>query len=54
MKNIILVSLTLIALIVVLGSAGAYDSNTIGFGQCLIQSGIAILVAWLSLRELNK
>ena len=54
MKKLILVSLTVFALILAFGSIGAYDNNTIGFGQLVIQMGIATLIGWLSLRKLNK
>lgn len=54
MKNIALVSLTVIALIFAIGSIGAYDNNTIGFAQLIIQVGIAIAVEWICLKKLNK
>ena len=53
-KKLILVTLTVIAFIVVVGSVGAYETNSIGFGQCLIQVGIASITEFLSLRALTK
>lgn len=54
MKNFILVGIAFIAFIFAVGSVGAYDNNTIGFGQFIIQVGIAILVEWFSLKKLDK
>lgn len=54
MKQLILVALTVIALIVAIGSVGAYDNNTIGFGQLIIQVGIAVAIEFLALRALDK
>ena len=54
MKKLILVALAAIALIVAIGSIGAYDNNTIGFGQFIIQMGIASITEFLSLRALTK
>lgn len=54
MKKLILVALTVIALILAIGTVGAYDNNTIGFGQLLIQVGIAVAIEWISLKALNK
>ena len=51
MKNIILVFLSLVALIIVLGSVGAWDNGTIGFGQLVIQSAIGVATAYFSLKN---
>ena len=51
MKKFILVSLSLVALIIVLGSAGAWDNGTIGFGQFAIQSLIGVALAYFSLKN---
>lgn len=53
-KTLILSTLALIALIFAIGSVGAFDNNTIGFGQLIIQVGIAVLVEWFSLKALNN
>ena len=54
MKKFILAILAVIGFIFFVGSIGAYDNNTIGFGQCLIQVGIAIVVEFFTLKALNK
>ena len=54
MKKLILVSLAILALIFAIGTVGAYDANTIGFGQFLIQEAIAIVVIWISLSKANE
>ena len=51
MKKIILVLIAFIALVFVLGSVGAYDNGSIGFGQLILQVGISALVAWIALRN---
>lgn len=52
MKKLIPLILIASALIFAVGSVGAYDNGTIGFGQFLIQAGISILVEWLSFKAL--
>lgn len=54
MKKLALVILAVIGFIFFVGSLGAYDNNTIGFGQCLIQVGITIAVEYFTLKSLNK
>ena len=53
MKNFILIGLSIIALIFAIGTVGAFDHNHIGFGQFIIQSAIAVVVEWLSLKNLD-
>ena len=54
MKKLILASLAALALIFAVGSIGAYDNNTIGFGQLLIQVGISVLVEWFALKSITQ
>lgn len=54
MKKLILVALIILAPIFLIGSVGAFEAENIGFGQCVIQSVIAIAIEWLSLRALSK
>ena len=54
MKKLILVSLAVLALIFAVGSVGAFDNGSIGFGQLILQCAIAIAVEWLTLKSLNK
>ena len=54
MKKLILAAIATIAFIFAVGSIGAYDNNTIGFGQLILQCAIAIAVEWLTLKSLNK
>ena len=54
MKKLIPIILAVIAFIVAIGSVGAFEANTIGFGQLLIQVGIAGITEFLSLRALTK
>lgn len=54
MKRFILVTLTILAVIFAIGSIGAYDKDTIGFGQLIIQVGIAVLIEWFCLKNLDK
>ena len=54
MKRIILAIATVLALIFVLGSVGAYDRGNIGFLQFLIQVGIAVGVEWFALSRLDE
>ena len=54
MKKLILAVLVVLAFIFAVGSVGAFDNNTIGFGQLIIQVGISVLVEWFSLRALVK
>ena len=42
---------TILAFILVLGSIGAYDNGSIGFGQFLIQTSIGILIVCLALHK---
>lgn len=53
-KRLVLIALIFVALIFAIGTVGALDANTIGFGQFLIQEAIVILVVWLSFKSLNK
>ena len=53
MKKIILI-ITIIALVVIIGSLGAYEANNISFGRCILQSAIAIAIEWFCLEKLNK
>lgn len=53
MKRIILAILTVIAFFFLIGSVGAFEQNTIGFGQLLIQVGISILVEFVALKNIN-
>lgn len=53
MKRIILALIATLALILALGSMGAYANDTIGLGRLAIQLGIAVLVEWLTLSRLN-
>lgn len=53
MKRIIRLVIFALALIFALGSVGAYEVGNIGLGQCLLQGGLATLVAWLALRKCN-
>lgn len=52
-KTIILIFLSLVALIIVIGSAGAWDNGTIGFGQFAIQSLIGVALAYFSLKNID-
>ena len=54
MKKLVLLTLTVFALFLFIGSIGAYDNNSIGFGQLLIQSAIAVAIEWFSLKSLTK
>ena len=54
MKRIILAIATVLALIFVLGSVGAYDHGNIGFLQFFIQVGIAVGVEWFALSRLDE
>ena len=54
MKPFILSTLAFLSIIFVVGSVGAYQNNTIGFGQLILQVGIAALIEWLSLKSLSK
>lgn len=53
MKRIILAIVAILALVFVLGSVGAYDHGNIGFGQFILQVGIAILVEWFALSRFD-
>jgi hypothetical protein len=50
MKTIRIVIFAL-ALVFVLGSAGALEVGNISFGQCFLQSGLGALVMWLAVRK---
>ena len=52
MKNLVLVSLIILAPVFIIGSVGAFEANNIGFGQCFIQSAIATIVGWASIKLL--
>ena len=54
MKKLILGTLATLSFFLLIGSVGAYDNNTIGFWQMLIQAGIAVAIECLSLKALNK
>lgn len=54
MKKLILATLAILALVFVLGSVGAYENGTIGFGQMLIQAGLAVAVEWLTLSHIDR
>ena len=54
MKRIILAIATVLALIFVLGSVGAYDHGNIGFWQLIVQVGIAVGVEWFALSRLDE
>jgi hypothetical protein len=45
------VLIALIAFIFILGSVGAYDNNTIGFGQFIIHISISVLIIWIALHK---
>lgn len=49
MKKIALVITVVIGVLLVLGSVGSLDANTIGFGQFLLQTIIGIGLVWCGL-----
>ncbi len=51
MKRIIRVVIFVLALIALVGSAGALETNNIGIGQCLLQGGLCVLAMWLAVRK---
>jgi hypothetical protein len=53
MKKLILVAVATLAFVLALGSMGAYATETIGFGQAILQIGIAVIVEWLTLSHIN-
>lgn len=54
MKNLISALIVAIAFIFVLGSVGAFDNGSIGFGQFFLQASIGLLVTWLTLHITTK
>lgn len=54
MKRFMLVLLAVLSLVFLVGTIGAFDANNIGFGQCFLQSIIAIAVDYLALYALSK
>ena len=54
MKKLILLATAIVAFFFLVGSMGAYDNNTIGFGQMLIQAVIAVAIEYFSLKALNE
>lgn len=53
-KHIISLIAIALALVFTLGSVGAYNNNTISFGQFIIQVGISLLVMWIAFNILTK
>ena len=54
MKRLILVALIILAPIFLIGSVGAFEAENIGFGQCFIQSIVAIAVEYLAIKALSR
>ena len=54
MKKFILGMIVFVAFIFVVGSVGAFDSNTISFAQLLIQCAIGIGTIWVCMGSMNK
>lgn len=53
MKNIILVTISVVALIFTIGSLGAFEQDNIGLLQCLIQCIIGIGTEWIVLKKID-
>lgn len=51
MKRIIRIVIFTLALVLMIGSAGALEAENIGFGQCLLQCGLCVLAMWLAVRK---
>lgn len=50
MKTLKLIAFAL-ALVALVGSAGALEMGNIGIGQCLLQAALCALVMWLAVRK---
>lgn len=53
MKNTICLITIVLALIFVVGSAGALERGNITCLQCLVQSAVALLAMWIAGRNLD-
>lgn len=53
MKKLILAFITVAAFFFIVGSAGALETGTIGFGQCIIQCLICAVVETFALKYLE-
>lgn len=53
MKNLILGLLCVASLVFIIGSVGAWDNGSIGFGRLLIQVAIGGIIEWISLSNID-
>lgn len=54
MKKLILALVTAIAFFFAVGSAGALETGTIGFGQCIIQCVISAAVIAIAFKHMEE
>ena len=54
MKKLILIAATLIALVAIIGSIGAYDNGNISLIRCLLQVAISVSVECFALKNMEE
>lgn len=52
MKHIISSIIVVLALVLIIGSVGAYELGNIGFGRCVLQCAVGAIVEWLILKNM--
>lgn len=53
MKTLAFGLLTVVALVLVIGTAGALENNTIGLFQAVIQGALAVGLGWFSIKKME-